>query len=66
MNTGHGWNDELTALIKKEGMNYAEENFRLTLLEYHPPLTDDQVIIDREGFWKKALLTQTPLGYNKN
>lgn len=66
METGHGWNDELTKLIKKEGMSYAEENFRLTLLEYRSALTEDQVIIDREGFWKEALLSRTPFGYNKN
>ena len=64
--TGHGWNDELTRLIRKEGIDYARENFRVSLLEYRPMKTDDTVIIERENFWKTALLSRAPLGYNKN
>ena len=66
MNTGHGWNDELTQLIEREGIEYARQNFRISLLEYRPARTDDTLIIAREGFWKEALLSRTPLGYNKN
>ena len=66
MDTGHGWNDELTRLIRKEGIEYARENFRISLLEYRPMKTDDRVIIERETFWKEALLSRAPLGYNKN
>lgn len=65
MTTGHGWNDELTKIIDIHGIEYARENFRMTLLEYRPAKTDDQVIIDREGFWKNALLTREH-GYNRN
>lgn len=64
--TGHGWNDELTRVIEREGLNYARENFRISLLEYRPAKTDDAVIIDRECFWKEALLSRAPHGYNKN
>jgi len=64
--TGHGWSDELTQLIKKEGYAYALENFKVTLLEYRPMKTSDSGIIAREGFWKRALLTRTEYGYNKN
>ena len=64
--TGHGWNDELTRLIRKEGIDYARENFQVSLLEYRPMKTDDKVIIERENFWKTALLSRAPLGYNKN
>ena len=64
--TGHGWNDELTRLIRKEGIDYARENFCVSLLEYRPMKTDDKVIIERENFWKTALLSRAPLGYNKN
>ena len=64
--TGHGHNDELTKLIGQHGMDYARQNFRISLLEYRPARTDDQTIIDRECYWKEALLSRTPHGYNKN
>ena len=64
--TGHGWNDELSKIIDAEGMDYARQNFRITLLEYRPARTDDRVIIEREGFWKEALLSRGTYGYNKN
>lgn len=65
MGTGHGWNDELTKLIKKEGIEYAIENFKMSLLEYRPMKTDDITIIERENYWKEALLSRK-FGYNKN
>ena len=64
--TGHGWNDELTKLIKKEGFDYARDNFRLTLLEYRPMKADDKVIIQRESYWKEVFLSRGKFGYNKN
>lgn len=64
--TGHGWNDELTKVIQEKGVSYARENFKFTLLEYRPAKVEDQIIIDRESFWKRALLTRGKFGYNKN
>lgn len=64
--TGHGWNDELTKLIDREGIDYARRNFQITLLEYRPAKTDDKIIIERENFWKDALLSRGPFGYNLN
>ena len=64
--TGHGWNDELTKLIKKEGFDYARKNFKLSLLEYRPMKADDKVIIERESFWKGVFLSKGKFGYNKN
>ncbi len=64
--TGHGYNDELTALIAQEGLDYARLNFRISLLEYHPATTDDRVIIERENYWKEALLSRGQYGYNNN
>lgn len=64
--TGHGWSDQLTALIKKQGLPYARKNFVFSLLEYRPMRVDDQVIIDRETFWKKVLLSRSEYGYNSN
>jgi len=64
--TGHGWNDELTNLIKEEGIDYARKNFRFSLLEFRPMKTDDTTIINRESYWKEALLSRGKFGYNKN
>lgn len=63
--TGHGWNDELTTLIKKKGIDYARQNFKFTLLEYRSMKTDDKVVISRESYWKNVLLSRD-FGYNKN
>ncbi len=63
--TGHGWNDELTKLIKIYGIDYARQNFQFSLLEYRSMKTDDNVIIEREQYWKRVLLTGT-FGYNRN
>ena len=64
--TGHGHNDELTNLIDEHGLGYAYKNFKFCLLEYRPAKTDDRVIIERESFWKEALLSRGAFGYNKN
>ncbi len=64
--TGHGWNDELTRLIKKEGIQYARINFRFALLEYRSMKVDDKVIMERENYWKEVLLAKSEYGYNKN
>ena len=64
--TGHGYNDELVELISKKGLEYARENFQISLLEVSSMRTDDSSIIERESFWKEVLLTRTKYGYNKN
>lgn len=64
--TGHGGNDDLMKLIKKEGPEYANQNFVLSLLEYRPMKTDDNVILERESYWKKVFLSGGKFGYNKN
>lgn len=64
--TAHGGNDALVELIEKEGINYARENFQLSILEVWPMKTDDETIINRESFWKEVLLTRGQFGYNKN
>jgi hypothetical protein len=66
MGTGHGWNDELTKVIEKEGFDYARVNFRLALLEYRSMKVDDGVIRERESFWKEVFLSRGKFGYNKN
>ena len=65
--TGHGYNDELTKLISALGRDHARKNFRFTLLEYFSMKTIDEVVIQREGYWKNVLLSRQPeFGYNKN
>lgn len=63
--TGHGWNDELTKLIKDSGIEYARAHFQLSVLEIMTMKSDDQAVIDREQFWKRVLLSRE-FGYNKN
>jgi hypothetical protein len=64
--TGHGWNDELTKLIRQEGIEHAQKHFQITLLEYRSMKTDDNAIIARECYWKDVLLSRGQFGYNKN
>jgi len=64
--TGHGYNDELTRIIETNGKDYAHKNFRFALLEQRTMKTDDDVIIQREKYWKDVLLTRGDYGYNKN
>ncbi len=66
IDSGHGGNKDLAKLIGREGLDHARKNFRIALLEYRPAKTDDAVIIGRECFWKEALLSRSPHGYNKN
>lgn len=66
INTGHGGNDDLTKLIQQNGIEYARKNFRFSLLEYMPVKIDDQIILEREEFWKGVLLSRGKYGYNKN
>lgn len=64
--TGHAFNDELTKLISENGIEYARQNFRFSLLEHRSMKVDDNVIINRESYWKEVLLTRGKFGYNKN
>lgn len=64
--TGHGWNDEMTKIIKKESIDYARKNFIFSLLEYRSMKADDDTIIKRETYWKDILFSREPYGYNKN
>jgi len=64
--TGHGYNDELTKLITTSGKDHARQYFQFALLEYRPMKTDDTAIIQREQYWKEVLLTRGQYGYNRN
>lgn len=64
--TAHGFNDELTQIIQRNGWDYARKCFRFCLLEYRSMKHDDRSIIERESFWKEVLLARGDFGYNKN
>lgn len=65
LETGHGYNIGLKS-IEGSGREYGLKNFKLTLIEVWPFKTADKFIIQRESFWKNALLTRGDFGYNKN
>lgn len=59
--TGHGDNVEL----RKLPFEHIQKNFRYSILEIFKSTIDDQIIIDRETWWKNVLLSRT-FGYNQN
>jgi hypothetical protein len=61
---GHGNNIELKKVIEKQGFEYAS-NFQFVILEIRNMITDDDVIIRRESYWKEILLSRE-FGYNAN
>jgi hypothetical protein len=61
LKTGNGGNVGL----KELGFDYIKKNFRYTILDIYKSTTDDQIIIDREGYWKNVFMTRQ-FGYNKN
>lgn len=63
--TGHGWNKDLQTLIKNNGIQYAIDNFRFSIIENYNSKVDSSLVIEREQWWKNLLLTRE-FGYNKN
>lgn len=61
LSTGHGGN----ARLKKLTFDYIKKNFKYSILDIFKSTTDDQMIIDRENWWKKVLQTRE-FGYNEN
>jgi hypothetical protein len=64
MENGHGGNKKLKAIIAKNGIKHCE-NFTFSILEICNINTVDDVIINKESFWKERLLTRE-YGYNDN
>jgi hypothetical protein len=62
---GHGENVELQTLMVAEGISYAE-NFQYSILEIEDLNATEEYIKEREKYWKKALLSRRPYGYNAN
>ncbi|PHP91290.1 hypothetical protein CBF17_024100, partial [Pantoea agglomerans] len=65
VNTGHGWNEGLSLLIRETSIEYARRNFQFSILDFYSMRTDDQIIIDRETYWKRVLCSRE-FGYNRN
>ncbi len=59
--TGNGGNKEL----KNLEFDYIKENFRFSILDIFKSTTDNQIIIERENWWKVTLLSRV-FGYNAN
>ena len=65
ISNGHGGNKELIELVEKKGINYIKNNFYYSILENYNARVDDQVILERESWWKETLQTRI-FGYNSN
>tara|TARA_R110002049_G_scaffold70521_6_gene182116 strand:+ start:5478 stop:5936 length:459 start_codon:yes stop_codon:yes gene_type:complete len=65
---GTGKNTQLERLLKskKNGAQYARQNFQFSLLEQASSRDSEQHIIQREAYWKDVLLTRGKFGYNDN
>ena len=59
--TGHGNNKELKTLK----FDHIKQYFQYTILDTYKSDTDDELIIEREQWWKNVLMTRE-FGYNKN
>lgn len=47
-------------------MPYCREHFRFALLEQRTARTPDEVVMARETFWKRVLLTRGDQGMDRN
>lgn len=59
--TGHGGNVGL----KQLPFEHIQQYFRYTILDIYKSTTDDQIIIERESWWKDVLQSRK-FGYNEN
>lgn len=64
--TGHGGNAELRTLANDPTLEYCRKSFRFALLECRPGPTPDEVVLAREAFWKRVLLSRGEHGLNRN
>ena len=65
INSGHGGNAELRTLVTDPNLDYCRKNFRFALLEHHSALTNRDIILAREAFWKEVLLSRGQQGLNR-
>ncbi|MDR2924370.1 MAG: GIY-YIG nuclease family protein [Azoarcus sp.] len=65
INTSHGWNEQIIALVKEKGEEYIRKNFKFSILEIHGMYVSEAEIKKRESYWKEKLMTREH-GYNSN
>jgi hypothetical protein len=58
VDTAHGGNAALRALVKRKGVAYARENLMFALLEFWAMRTSDDFVLAREEYWKRVLLSK--------
>jgi hypothetical protein len=61
----HGGNFDLRALVDREGDEYVRDNLVFALLEFWPMRTSDEYVLERETYWKRVLMSRE-FGHNKN
>ena len=61
----HGGNINLRALVEDEGDAYVRDNLIFALLEFWPMRTSDEYVLEREAYWKRVLLSRE-FGHNQN
>lgn len=61
IHTGHWWNIEL----KKLNFEHIKKYFRYSILDIYKSTTDNDIIIQRESWWKETLLSRL-FWYNAN
>jgi hypothetical protein len=64
--TGHGGNVELRRLVVDPSLDYCRAHFHFALLEHMPTRASDDLILKRENFWKRLLLSRGDQGLNRN
>lgn len=65
---GHAGNKLLKKHLsaRNHGVDYARENFQISLLEQASSRDSEQYIIQRESYWKEVLMTRGTFGLNEN
>ena len=62
---GHGGNVKLKKVVLERGFDYVKKNFQYSILENYNSRVDDNVILERESWWKETLQSRK-FGYNDN
>ena len=60
---GHGGNKDLEKVVNEKGFDYIKQNFQYSILEIFQSKVPEEVIIQRE-FWWKEVLQSRKFGYN--
>jgi hypothetical protein len=65
VSNGHGGNKRLEAIIKEKGFEHVKDCFQYSILENYNARVDDNLILERESWWKETLGTRA-FGLNDN